>query len=145
MSERTRIALGLFAEVVFAFLPLLVVLMVVFHAQHSSRLFASPEWSFGSAILFGQALAKFISGLAEGGHAATGPVTLMVALVLVFGLAPSLFVLYMTLESWEAGSIAALGVQVWQVIFFVAAAIAYVVLGTVGEEWSKPRTRVGHD
>jgi hypothetical protein len=100
-SERNRICSGLAAEVAFALLPLLVVLMVVIHTGHSHRLFSSPEWSFGAAILFGQSLVKFVSGIARGGAAARGPVALFVALLVVFGLVPSLSVLHMTLETVE--------------------------------------------
>lgn len=145
MSERTRILLGSTAEVIFTALPLLIVLMVFFHADHSVRLFTSPEWSFGAAILFGQSLAKFISGIATGGHAAHGPVALVVALVVVFGLAPSLFVLYLTLESSEAKIDPAPWLQFWQVVFFGMAAVVYIVLDTIGEEWSKVRSSLVHD
>jgi hypothetical protein len=138
-AERVRILFGLAAEVAFAVLPLLVVLMVLIHSRRSAHLFASPEWSFGTAILFGQALMKFISGLARGGEAATGPVRLIVALVVVFGLAPSLMVLTMTLQSSEAQIDPAIWLQIAQVLLFLAAAIMYLLLGTIGEAWSKNR------
>lgn len=63
MTERSRIFAGLAAEVSFAILPLLVVLMVLTYLQHASTFFASPEWSFGASILFGQTLVKFVSNL----------------------------------------------------------------------------------
>jgi hypothetical protein len=123
------------AEVAFAVLPLLVVLMVLVHARHSTHLFASPEWSFGAAILFGQSLVKFISGLARGGHAATGPVALIVALLVVFGLVPSLIVLTMTLQSSELGGNPAAWLQICQVAMFIGGAAMYLLLGTIGETW----------
>ena len=61
----------------------------------------SAEWSFGAAILFGQSLVRFVSGLVRGGTAATGSVALVLALLIVFALAPSLLVLYMTLQTTE--------------------------------------------
>jgi len=140
MSERTGILSGLAAEVAFAVLPLLVVLMVVVYKRQSSHLFASPEWSFGAAILFGQSLVKFVSGLARGGKAATGPVALLVSLLVVFGLVPSLVVLSMTLLSWEgeeAKRDPAGWLQVCQVIFFAGSAIMYLLLGFIGEAWGK--------
>jgi hypothetical protein len=138
-SKRGRILSGLAAEVSFAILPLLIVLMVLMYTQHSRHLFASPEWSFGAAILFGQAIVKFVAGLARAGAAAPGPVTLVMTLVVVFGLVPSLLVLTMTLHSSEVGNALARWVQICQVILFCGAALMYMLLGTIGEEWGESR------
>jgi len=93
MPERGSILAGLAAEVSFAVLPLIVVLMVCIHLGSPSNFLASPEWSFGASILFGQTLVKFVSGLTRGAQAATGPVALAVALLVVFAIVPSLIVL----------------------------------------------------
>ncbi len=139
MSERSRIFAGLAAEIVFTILPLLVVLMVSLHGERATHFFAAPEWAFGAAILFGQTLVKFVSGLARGGEAATGPVALVVALLVVFGLVPSLFVLYITLQVLAADNDNVPGpwLQIFQVVLFWGAVAMYLVLGTVGETWSK--------
>ncbi len=137
LSERGQIISGLVAEVTFTVLPLFVVLIVLFHAEHSYRLFASPEWSFGAAILFGQALVKFMSGLARGGAAATGPVALVITLLIVFGLAPSLLILYMTLQASEEPTFPSRWLQFWQVMSFCSSVAMYLLLGTIGETWSK--------
>jgi hypothetical protein len=137
MKLRAQILSALAAEVAFAVLPLLVVLMVSFHVKHTEGLFSSPEWSFGAAILFGQALVKFVVGLAHEGAAAGGPVALAVAVVVVFGLAPSLVVLSMTLQAVEAKNDPAAWLQICQVILFLGGAVAYLLLGAVGEEWRK--------
>jgi hypothetical protein len=139
MSPRNRILSGLAAEVAFAVLPLLVVLMVLVHARHSAHLFASSEWSFGAAILFGQSLVKFISGLARGGEAATGPVALIVALLVVFGLVPSLIVLTMTLQSTVVHLTPATWLQICQVLLFTGGAVMYLLLGVIGETWRQRR------
>ena len=142
MSERGRVISGLAAEVAFAVLPLLVVLLVVVvHLNRpSSHFFSSPEWSFGAAILFGQSLVKFVSGIARGGSAAVGPVALAIALILVFGLVPSLVVLDMTLQSeGDAG----FWLQASQVVLFCIATGVYMLFGTVGEVWH-PTRRAGH-
>lgn len=137
--ERKRVIAGLGAEVLFAVLPLLVVLMVLVHAEHSTNMFASPEWSFGAAILFGQALMKFVSGLARGGDAEKGPVRLIVALLVVFGLVPSLLVLNMTLQAVETHANPGRWLQIFQVVLFCGGAAMYILLGTVGETWDKPK------
>lgn len=135
MSERNRILCGLAAEVIFTILPLLLVLMVLFHVHRAGRLFTFPEWSFGAAILFGQSLVKFVSGLLRGGAVAIGPVVLAVVSVIVLGLAPSLTVLTLTLLSLEQDTAVgpARWLQVVQVVLFVFGALAYLGLGTIGE------------
>jgi hypothetical protein len=137
MSERTRILVGLAAEVLFAVLPLVAVLLVLIHVGHAKKLLWSPEWSFGASILFGQALVKFICGLARGGAAATGPVGFAVALLVVFGLVPSLLVLTMTLQATETAQSPASWLQWSQLVFFVIGSLVYILLGTVGEEWHR--------
>jgi len=137
MSDRGRILSGLSAEVMFAVLPLVAVMMVVLHTRHAHRIFMSPEWAFGAAILFGQAIVKFVAGVARAGAAAPGPVTLLVTLVVVLGLAPSLLVLTLTLYSIESGYDPARWLQGSQVLLFLAGSAAYLILGTVGEQWTK--------
>ena len=145
MTERGKVMAALVAEVSFAVLPLLVVLMVRVNADDAAAVFASPEWVFGAAILFGQALVKFVVGLARGGSAAAGPVALAVAVVIVFGLAPSLMTLSMTLRAeihaTQASQHTVTGpapwLQVLHVVLFVGAIIGYLILGTVGELWRR--------
>ncbi|HKD81517.1 MAG TPA: hypothetical protein VKH81_17625 [Candidatus Angelobacter sp.] len=141
MSERPKVVSGLTAEVAFAILPLLVILMVFLTMHNLSSFFASPEWSFGAAILFGQSFIRFVTGLVHGGKAAQGPVALIIAVLLVFGLTPSMVSLVVILQSGETHSPLSIWMQVLQVALFAFASVAYVVLGTVGEEWNKVRRR----
>jgi len=134
MPERGPILAGLAAEVSFAVLPLIVVLMVCVHQEKTSNFLASPEWSFGASILFGQTLVRFVSGLTRSAHAATGPVALAVALLVVFAIVPSLIVLTLTLLSDEACHVAA-WLRVSQVVLFAGSAVIYLLLGAVGEIW----------
>src|SRR5262245_61927004 len=143
--DRRRAIAGLFAEVSFAGLPLLVVLMVLLRYARGGDVIGSPEWSFGAAILFGQALVKFSTGVAHGGRAAHGPVALAVTLILVLGLAPSLLVLTLILIDTEAVPKREpdrwLGVM--QVMLFTASAITYCVFGMIGEMWRHGMTSSG--
>jgi hypothetical protein len=151
VSVRSRIFSGLAAEVAFTMLPLLVVLIVLF--ERSVRLFSSPEWSFGAAILFGQSLVKFVSGLSRGGAASTGPMALAIALLVVFGLVPSLVVLTMTLQVLESHGESCLPcsppvplpLQVTQVVLFVLAALVYMLLGALGEMYERKFRKAGID
>lgn len=137
MTERGRVLSALIAEIVFAILPLIVVLMVAVQFGRASSWFASSEWAFGAAILFGQSLAKFVVGLTRGDRAAGGPVALAVALLIVFGIAPALILLVMNLIAFEGGGGPEEWLQMAQVSAFVLASVAYLVFGTVGELWGR--------
>ena len=144
--DRRRAFAGLFAEVSFAGLPLLVVLMVLLRYARGGEVIASPEWSFGAAILFGQALVKFSTGVAHGGRAAHGPVALAVTLILVLGLAPSLLVLTLILIDTEADP--RRHPETWlgatQVVLFTVSAVTYCVFGLIGEIWRHGANGAGH-
>jgi hypothetical protein len=133
--SRRQAAASLSAELAFTLLPLLLILMVLFHAGRPADWWSSAEWSFAAAILFGQALVKLMTGLSRGGQAAAGSVALTVALILVFGLAPSLFVLTHVLIANEGAHQPAFWLRAAQIVLFVIAALAYLALGIIGETW----------
>jgi len=137
--DRRRVVAGLFAEVTFTALPLLIVFMVLLRYEHGDQIARSPEWSFGAAILFGQALVRFMTGVAHGGRAAHGPVALAVALIIVFGLAPSLLALTLILMDSEATppQEPAAWLSVLQVVLFMVGAATYFVFGAIGELWPR--------
>jgi uncharacterized membrane protein len=137
MTERARVLAGLGAEVSFGVLPLLVVLFALLHSGHANKMFSAAEWSFGASILFGQGLVKFAVGIGRGGSAATGPVALALALLIVFGLAPSLLTLLMVLQSLETKTEVSTWLRVAQVVLFLASVVTYLVYGTVGELWRR--------
>src|SRR5256885_5306599 len=79
------------AEFLFVLVPLLVLTLVFrFQGKAWGSLFASPEWSFASALLFGQTVVKFVAGIASAGRKIKERVALFVSLVLVLGLIPSI-------------------------------------------------------
>ncbi len=123
------------AEVLFSCLPLIVVLGVLFQDGHTPTYFASPEWSFGACILFAQTVVRFVTGLMRaGGRAVSGPVACAIAVVVVLGLVPSLLVLTMTLQTLDSGTTpVSPWLQFFQVLLFLLSAVAYLLLGTVGE------------
>jgi hypothetical protein len=135
--QRRRVFAGLVAEITFATLPLLVVFIVLLRYDRGGHIASSPEWAFGAAILFGQALVKFMTGLAHGGKAAYGPMSLAAALIIVLGLAPSLLVLTLVLLDLEAapGQEPARPLPAAQVALFLLSAATYFVFGAVGEMW----------
>lgn len=134
IKERSHVPIlaGLSAEVCFAFLPLVV--LVVVKTSHSGAFLSSPEWAFGASILFGQALVKFVSGVVRRGRAAKGTVALAVSLLLVIGLAPSLIVLTLNLMSDAHEEPSALLIAA-QLTLFAVSTLSYLVFGTLGEMW----------
>ncbi|MGD0626392.1 MAG: hypothetical protein ABSB32_16945 [Thermodesulfobacteriota bacterium] len=107
------------AEVLFIGLPLLVLFIVLHYKQRDSGLLASPEWSFAAAILFGLGLVKLVDSITSRGGVHGERVGLFCALVLVFGLVPSLVVLALVLLSEQP--------EVW----LVATQIILCILGAV--------------
>jgi len=58
----------------------------------------SPELSFGSAVLFGQTIIKVVSGFAHTKPSGAEQPVFIIALIIVFGLVPSLVVLALLLS-----------------------------------------------
>jgi hypothetical protein len=136
---------SLLAEVVFAMLPLLVVFVVLSVFHKYQRVLASPEWSFAAAILFGQAIVRFMTGFAHAGRAKPGPVALAVALVIVLGLTPSLMILSAILKADFGGPSPEepeMWIQIVQVVLFVLSAGTYLTFGALGEIWRMRTERI---
>ena len=96
------------------------------------KLFQKPEWAFGAAIFFGQALVKLLTAMTEEHRSMqVGNVVLFAACVLVFGLAPALMVLVFVIHSVEQTGAAAIQFQILQVALFFLGAFTYVVVGVV--------------
>jgi len=58
----------------------------------------SPELSFGSAVLFGQTIIKVVLGFAHAKPSGAEQPVFLIALIIVFGLVPSLVVLALLLS-----------------------------------------------
>jgi len=114
-------------EYLFVALPL-VVLTFVFVAigKQLHAILASPEWAFGAAILFGQSITKLVSGVARHGVERGDLLALIIALVIVFGLCPSLTVLALVLAKEEAEW----GLIVAQLALFALGSVVFFVLGS---------------
>jgi hypothetical protein len=119
-----------FPELSFALLPLLVVALVVGISQNSiTRVLESPEWSFGAVILFGQALVHFSVGVS--GRADTNWMSLVITLIVVFGLAPSIAILGLILHH-EGGHSLPMILVVFQLTTFVLSIVCFIVFGGMG-------------
>jgi hypothetical protein len=91
-------ALGAATELLFVVLPLLVVGVVGLHHEETAwKICSSPEWSFGAAILFGQAIVKMIAAASSG--ATRERASIFGSLAIVFGLVPALLFLSFVLPN----------------------------------------------
>jgi hypothetical protein len=119
---------GVLSELLFVLLPLLVLTIVfLYKGKTVGALLATPEWSLGSAILFGQTLVKFVSGAAQS-RWAWERVALVVSLIIVLGLAPSLTVLALILSA-ESVPVA---LVVTQLAFFVGGVVVFLLVASTG-------------
>lgn len=116
---------GIVGEYAFVVLPLVVVLMVGAISGWSWRLtIGSPEFSFGTALLFGQIIIKIVS-LAARGVPHVYPITGLVSLLIVVGLVPSLLIMSFILTQQHPS----LGLIVAQFCLFLLASFFYIAMG----------------
>ena len=98
-THREAAFYALLGDLLFIVLPLVVISIVDVSVGRS--LFAiieSPELSFGSAVLFGQTIIKVVSGFAHTKPSGAEQPVFIIALIIVFGLVPSLVVLALLLS-----------------------------------------------
>jgi hypothetical protein len=139
--QAARTGSGLLAEVMFVVMPLMAIFLIgLKHIQppitvpppHPS-IMASPEWSVGAIILFGQVIVKFTMSVARQSRVAAGPLALVLVMLLVLGLLPSLFLLIYATDAREGYDRADEFLNIAQVIMFSIAATVYILLGMVCE------------
>jgi uncharacterized membrane protein len=92
----------------------------------------SPELSFASAVLFGQAIIKVVSGFAHTKPSGAEQPVFIIALIIVFGLVPSLVVLALLLSV----SPTPFGLQLSQACLFVLGVIVFGLFGVNGHAQS---------
>jgi uncharacterized membrane protein len=127
-SHAIKSTCGLIAEVISVFLPVLVICLGAKHYHFDIR--ASPEWSVGSIILFGQACVKFTTSIASV-KSAKGPMSLIIV-ALVTGIVVSCYFLVRATEA-DLGRNGCPGVIVdnssFQIVWFSTAVLTYISLG----------------
>jgi hypothetical protein len=124
---------AILGDLLFIVLPLVVISIVDVSVGRS--LFAiieSPELSFGSAVLFGQTIIKVVSGFAHTKPSGAEQPVFIIALIIVFGLVPSLVVLALLLSVNPIPH----GLQLAQASIFVLGVIVFGFFGVNGHALS---------
>jgi Zn-dependent protease with chaperone function len=121
--------IGILTEFLFVVAPFIVLLIIYLGQGRGRAIWAAPDWSLASAVLYGQTMVKLMAGVTASRRARPEPAMLIAALILVFGLFPSLAILYWMVDSVQP----ALLWQIAQLIWFIGASGTFLVIGTVGQ------------
>ncbi|QWF69405.1 hypothetical protein KEF85_08400 [Methylomonas paludis] len=131
--HRKAATYAIFGDLLFIVLPLVVISIVDVSVGRS--LFAmieSPELSFGSAVLFGQTIIKVVSGFAHSKPSGAEQPVFVVAMIIVFGLVPSLVVLALLLSINPVPH----GLQMAQAGIFALGVVVFFIFGVTGHAQS---------
>ena len=131
--HRKAATYAIFGDLLFIVLPLVVISIVDVSVGRSLfALIESPELSFGSAVLFGQTIIKVVSGFAHSKPSGAEQPVFVVAMIIVFGLVPSLVVLALLLSINPVPH----GLQLAQAAIFVLGVLAFFTFGVTGHAQS---------
>jgi hypothetical protein len=135
MKRQMKTAMALTAgEFLFVVVPL-VILAVVYSTGRVTRMpkvMESTEWSFAAVVLGGQAVVKLFVGGATNRSVSTPRVALFAIAVLIVVVLPATIILVQVLREEETPPIP-MHLLRFQFVWFVLAAMAFFVCGTVGE------------
>jgi hypothetical protein len=132
-THRKAAFYALLGDLLFIVLPLVVITIV--DLSIGKPLFVvieSPELSFGSAVLFGQTIIKVDSDFAHTKPSGAEQPVFIIALIIVFGLVPSLVVLALLLSINPIPS----GLQLAQGGIFALGIITFFFFGVNGHALS---------
>lgn len=124
---------AILGDLLFIVLPLVVISIVdVSVGRPLFAIIESPELSFGSAVLFGQTIVKVVSGFAHTKPSGAEQPVFIIALIIVFGLVPSLVVLALLLSITPIPY----GLQLAQAGIFVLGVLVFGLFGVDGHAQS---------
>jgi hypothetical protein len=122
------------ADLLFTLLPIIVTVLVTTHYKGFTWMYRSPEFSFASAVIYGQIVVKLlIITMHSPGGVYGGRIILLVAITLVTCLCPTLFILLLLLSAEMTETSPGLLLLVAQAFYFVLAIAVYMFYGTVAE------------
>jgi hypothetical protein len=121
---------ALFAELFFTLLPILVLLIAFKYKSAPQNILFVTDWAFAAAVLSGQTIIKFISGLLKSGFRINlGVIALIISGIFVFLLTPSLEVITLLVTSASP--------PIWlsqlQLGLFFASIVVFLLLGNLSE------------
>ncbi len=94
-----RAAIRATSELLFVFLPFIVIGITLMHRGEFPSIFFIPEWSIVSAVVTGQAIVKLASAGIGRAHVRKESIVLVISALLVCLLVPVLIILAITLTS----------------------------------------------
>ena len=119
------------SELLFTILPIFVLLIVRSYEKNFSSILDNTEWSIMAIILFGQSIVKFSSGVSNSSNKFNWQfVSLVISIIIIFGLIPSIICMVINLTSLRAG----FGIQLTQVILFFLSALCFYLIGAIGQK-----------
>lgn len=141
MRERDEVggldlsAAGIVAELLFVLLPLVVITIIrLVDLETIGAIMRLPDWSFASAVLFGQSIVKLVGGVAaQRSPGRWEAISLVVSILVVLGLVPALVVLALTLSLESPPS----GLIILQVLLFVVSIGVFATIGRLGHAMSR--------
>jgi len=119
----------LLSEYLFVILPFVVIAIVKVHSNDFHTFLKAPDWSFATSVLFGQLLVKIVSGSLIHQKVKWQRVSLLVSIILVFGLIPSLTTLTLILVSNGASIFPVIA----QLVLFTLASITFFWIGSAAQ------------
>lgn len=121
----------LISEMLFTVLPLIVISIVRSYQCQFELIFYNTEWAMISIILFGQSIVKFSSGIANSTLKFRWQlVSMIISLIIIFGLIPSIIVLIINLLNEEK----IIGIHIIQIIMFILSMITFFIVGYLGQK-----------
>lgn len=117
------------AELCFTTLPFIALILINMAKNSVDSFFSSPDWSLATAVLFGQTIVKLMIGIGTTKKTIpSGNYGLITALIIVFGLIPSIVILgILQFQDTPQQTIIVL-----QFILFIMSILAFLFFGTIG-------------
>lgn len=121
---------AMLAELSFIVLPFVVILIINLSRGEWTKIIQTSDWSMASTLLFGQTVVKIIMGVASQEHSFNYQgFGLISALIIVFGLIPSIIILVLFQFSQNLSS----GLIITQFVLLGIAICVFLLFGTIGQ------------
>ena len=131
MKLEKNILYVLSSELLFTILPLLILLIVRSYENKIELIFYNTEWSIMAIILFGQSIVKFSSGISNSTLKFRWQlVSLIISIIITFGLIPSIAILIINLLSTENLCL----MYFLQIVMFTLSICTFFIIGYLGQK-----------